>query len=122
MARSEAAYRAAHDLAGDDDLSDVEFDSDEEARAAGFVPGWRVGRHLCTDPERYGHTNVHGTPRQSPTPAQQTTEDQAAEAARKSEERRRVLRRNREWRAATEVRTAHLTRRCWPARPRPAAR
>ena len=64
---AEAAYRAAHGLDGEDDLAGVEFADDEEARAAGFVPGWQVGRHLCTDPEQYGHTNVHGTPSQTPT-------------------------------------------------------
>ena len=46
--------------------------------------------------------------RETPTPEQQTAEDEAAEAARKTEERRRVRQRNTEWRAATEVRTAHL--------------
>ena len=59
---AEAAYRAAHDLAGDDDLAGVEFGTDEEAREAGFVPGWQVGHYLCTDPGQYGHANVHGTP------------------------------------------------------------
>jgi ParB family chromosome partitioning protein len=105
---AEAAYRAAHGLTGEDDLADVEFTSDEEARAAGFVPGWRVGRQLCTDPQQYGHTNVHGTPGETPTQGQQTAEDQAAEAARKTEERRRVRQRNTEWRAATGTRTSHL--------------
>ena len=69
---AEAAYRAAHGLADDDDLADIEFGSDEEARAAGFVPGWQVGRHLCTDPQQHGHANVHGTPGQAPTQRQQT--------------------------------------------------
>src|SRR5262249_17485741 len=69
---AEAAYRTAHGLAGDDDLADVEFTSDEEAREAGFVPGWLVGRHLCTDPDQHGHTNVHGTPGDTPTQEQQT--------------------------------------------------
>jgi hypothetical protein len=105
---AEAAYRAAHGLAGDDDLAGIEFASDEEARAAGFVPGWQIGRHLCTDPQAYGHINVHGTAGQTPTPGQQTAEDQAAEAARKTEERRRVRRRNTAWRAATGTRTSHL--------------
>jgi ParB family chromosome partitioning protein len=105
---AEAAYRAAHGLAGDDDLADVEFADDEEARAAGFVPGWRVGRHLCTDPQQHGHANVHGTPGQTPTQGQQTAEDEAAEAARKSEERRRVRQRNTEWRTATGTRSSHL--------------
>src|SRR5215472_10826684 len=106
---AQAAYRATHGLAGDDDLADVEFGSDEQAREAGFVPGWQIGRHLCTDPAQYGHTNVHGTPSGTPTQQQQTAEDEAAEAARKTEERRRVRRRNTEWRAATETRTSHLT-------------
>lgn len=75
---------------------------------AGFVPGWRIGRHLCTDPEQHGHANVHGTPGQTPTPGQQTAEDEAAEAARTTEERRRVRQRNTEWRAATQTRTSHL--------------
>jgi hypothetical protein len=105
---AEAAYRAAHGLADDDDLADVEFSSDEEAREAGYVPGWQVGRHLCTDPEQYGHANVHGPAREATTPTQQSAEDQAAEAARETEERRRVRQRNTEWRAATEVRTSHL--------------
>jgi ParB family chromosome partitioning protein len=105
---AEAAYRAAHGLDGEDDLAGVEFADDEEARQAGFVPGWRVGRYLCTDPEAYGHTNVHGTPTGTPTPEQQTAEDEAAEEARESGKRRRVRARNTEWRAATETRTAHL--------------
>jgi ParB family chromosome partitioning protein len=105
---AEAAYRAAHGLAAEDDLAGVEFADDEEARVAGFVPGWRVGRHLCTDPDQYGHANVHGTPGQTPTQEQKTAEDQAAEAARKTEERRRVRQRNTEWRAATGTRTSHL--------------
>jgi ParB family transcriptional regulator, chromosome partitioning protein len=105
---AEAAYRAAHHLAGDDALADIEFGSDEEAREAGFVPGWRIGRYLCTDPECYGHANVHGTPGGTPTPEQQTAEDQAAAAARQTEERRRVRQRNTQWRAATQTRTSHL--------------
>jgi ParB family chromosome partitioning protein len=105
---AEAAYRAAHGLAADDDLGDLEFGSDEDPREAGFVPGWQIGRHLCTDPDHHGHTNVHGTLSGTPTQEQQTAEDQAAEAARKTEARRRVRARNTEWRAATETRTAHL--------------
>ena len=105
---AEAAYRAAHHLADDDDLAGIEFGTDEEAREAGFVPGWRVGRHLCTDPEQYGHANVHGTPGRTPTPEQQAAEDQAAQAARQTEERRRVRQRNTQWRAATDTRTSHL--------------
>jgi ParB family chromosome partitioning protein len=105
---AEAAYRAAHGLADDDDLVGLEFADDEEARAAGFVPGWQVGRHLCTDPQQYGHANVHGTPGDTPNQGQQTAEDEAAEAARKTEERRRVRQRNTAWRAATETRTSHL--------------
>jgi ParB family chromosome partitioning protein len=105
---AEAAYRAAHHLAADDDLADIEFDSDEQAREAGFVPGWQIGRHLCTDPDQYGHANVHGTPGGTPTQDQQTAEDQAAEAARQTEARRRVRQRNTQWRAATDTRTAHL--------------
>jgi ParB family chromosome partitioning protein len=104
---AEAAYRAAHDLAGDD-LTDVEFSSDEEAHEAGYVQGWQVGRHLCTDPAQYGHANVHGPAGKTPTQEQKSAEDQAADAARKTEERRRVRQRNTEWRAATEVRTTHL--------------
>ena len=103
---AEAAYRAAHDLADDDD---IEFGNDEEAaREAGWAPCWQVGRHLCTDPEQYGHTNVYGPARKTPTQEQKSAEDQAAEAARQTEERRRVRQRNTEWRAATEVRTSHL--------------
>jgi hypothetical protein len=105
---AEAAYRAAHHLAGDDDLVGIEFGSDEEARQAGFVPGWRIGRYLCTDPGQYGHANVHGTPGGTPTQEPQTAEAQAAKAARKTEERRRVRQRNTQWRAATETRTSHL--------------
>jgi ParB family chromosome partitioning protein len=72
------------------------------------VPGWRIGRHLCTDPDQYGHANVHGTPEQAPTPGQRTAEDEAAAAARQTDERRRVRQRNTEWRAATGTRTSHL--------------
>ena len=103
---AEAAYRAAHGLADEDD---IEFGDDEDAaRDAGWAPRWQVSRHLCTDPEQYGHTNVHGTPSETPTQEQQTAEDEAADAARKTEERRRVRQRNTEWRAATKVRTTHL--------------
>jgi ParB family transcriptional regulator, chromosome partitioning protein len=104
---AEAAYRAAHHLAADD-LAGIEFGTEEEARQAGFVPGWQIGRHLCTDPREYGHTNVHGTPGQTPTHDQQAAEDQAAEAARQTEQRRRVRQRNTQWRAATDTRTSHL--------------
>ena len=75
---------------------------------AGFRPCWQIAAYMCTDPEEYGHSNVHGTPRETPTTEQRTAEDEAAEAARKTEERRRVRQRNTEWRAATEVRTSHL--------------
>jgi ParB family transcriptional regulator, chromosome partitioning protein len=103
---AEAAYRAAHDLADDDD---IEFAGDEEAaREAGWAPRRQVGRYLCTDPEQYGHTNVLGPARETPTQEQKSAEDEAAEDARKTEERRRVRQRNTEWRAATEVRTSHL--------------
>ena len=105
---AEAAYRAAHGLADDDDLSDVEFGSDEEAREAGFARAWQVGRHLCTDPDQYGHANIHGKAEETPTREQRTAGDEDAAAARATEERRRVRRRNTEWRAATEVRTSHL--------------
>ena len=105
---AEAAYRAAHGLADDDDLADVEFSTDEEAHQAGFVPGWQITSRLCTDPAQYGHANIHGTPSTTPTREQQTAEDEAADAARKTEERRQVRRRNTEWRAATETRTSHL--------------
>ena len=123
---AETAYRAAHDLADDEDLADIEFDSDEEAREAGFVPSWQIGRHLCTEPEQYGHANVYDTPGETPGQEQETAEDEAdrraadaeaarraaeaeaAEAARKAGERRRVIRRNKEWRTATSVRRKHL--------------
>jgi ParB family transcriptional regulator, chromosome partitioning protein len=102
---AEAAYRAANGLAEDDD---IELGDDEAARDAGWAPRWQVGRHLCTDPEQHGHTNALGQPREAPTSEQRTAEDQDAEAARKTEERRRVRQRNTSWRAATDVRTAHL--------------
>jgi len=105
---AEAAYRAAHGLTDEDDLAAVEFGTDQEARANGFVPGWQIHRHLCTDPDQYGHTNVHGTPSGPPTEEQKDAEDEEAAAARKTAERRRVRRRNTEWRAATETRTRHL--------------
>jgi ParB family chromosome partitioning protein len=102
---AEAAYRAAHGL---DDEDHIEFVSDEEGREAGYAPRWQVDRHLCTDPEQHGHTNVYGQAREKPTTEQRTAEDEAAEAARATEERRRVRRRNTEWRAANEVRTSHV--------------
>jgi ParB family transcriptional regulator, chromosome partitioning protein len=104
---AEAAYRAAHGLADDDDLDGVEFASDEEAHQAGYAERWQISRHLCTDPEQYGHVNMYGAP-ETPTSEQRTAEDEDAEAAARTEERRRVRRRNTEWRAATEVRTRHL--------------
>jgi ParB family chromosome partitioning protein len=104
---AEAAYRAAHGLT-EEDMAAVEFSDYGEARAAGFVPGWKIHRHLCTDPDEHGHTNIHGTPTGTPTREQETAEDEAAKAAAKTEERRRVRRRNTEWRAATETRTSHL--------------
>src|SRR5215469_4661197 len=84
---AEAAYRAAYNLAADDDLADLEFDTDEQARQAGFAPAWRIGRYLCTDPEQYSHANVHGTPGGASTQEQQAAEDQAAQAARQTEQR-----------------------------------
>ena len=123
---AEAAYRAAHGLPDDEDLADVEFDSDEEAHEAGFVPSWQIGRHLCTEPEQYGHVNVYDTPGETPGRGQQAGEGEtsepvdeaeaarrraeadATEAARKTGERRRVMDRNRQWRAATGVRRKHL--------------
>ena len=102
---AEAAYRAAHGLAEDDD---VEFGNDDQAAEADWALCWQIGPHLCTDPDKYGHANVHGPARETPTPEQQTAEDEDAEAATKTEERRRVRWRNTQWRAATEVRTAHL--------------
>src|SRR5262249_61367456 len=84
------------------------FDSDEEARKAGFMPGWQVSRYLCTDPEQHGHANVHGKPRETPTTEQRTAEDEEAEKARATEERRRVRRRNTEWRTRNEGRTSHV--------------
>ena len=102
---AEAAYQAAHGLADDDD---IEFGSDEEAREAGYTPRWQTDRHLCTDPEQHGHTNIYGPARETPTREQESAEDEEAEAARKTEERRRVRQRNTDWRAATEVRTSHL--------------
>ena len=79
---AEAAYRAAHDLPDDEDLADIEFDSDEEAREAGFVPRWQIGRHLCTDPEQYGHANVYDTPGETPTKEQATAEDEDSRGGR----------------------------------------
>src|SRR5262249_43387305 len=105
---AEAAYRAANGLTDDDDLAAVEFDTDEEARENGFVPSWKVHRHLCTDPDQYGHTNVHGTPSGPPTEEQKDAEDEAEVSARKMAERGRVRQRNTDWRAATETRTKHL--------------
>jgi ParB family chromosome partitioning protein len=105
---AEAAYRAAHHLAADDDLAGIEFGTDQEAREAGFAPGWQISCYLCTDPEQHGHANVHGTPGGTPTQEQQAAEDQDAEVARQSEQRRRVRQRNTEWRAATDTRTSHL--------------
>jgi ParB family chromosome partitioning protein len=105
---AEAAYRAAHHLADNDDLADIEFDTDEQAREAGFAPAWQISHYLCTDPEQYGHANVHGTSGGTPTREQQTAEDQAAQAARQTEQRRRVRRRNTQWRAATDTRTSHI--------------
>ena len=66
---AEAAYRAAHDLADEDD---IEFGDDEAAREAGYAPRWQVDRHLCTDPEQYGHTNIYGPARETPTEEQRT--------------------------------------------------
>jgi hypothetical protein len=77
------------DLGAEDDLADIEFTDDDEARANGFVPGWQVHRHLSTGPGRYGHTNVHGTPSAEPTREQKDAEDKAEAAAVKTEERRR---------------------------------
>jgi hypothetical protein len=112
--------RAAHHLADDDDLADIEFGSDEEAREAGFVPGWQISRHLCTDPGQYGHANVHGTPSGTPTPAQQTAEDQAA-AARQTDERRRSG--SGTPNGGPQPKPARPTsRRCWAAKPRHRAR
>jgi hypothetical protein len=87
-------------------VSEPEWACDEDRRR---ILSHRLGRpDLCTDPEQYGHTNIHGPARETPTQEQRSAEDEAAEAARLAAERRRVRRRNTEWRDATEVRTSHL--------------
>ena len=116
---AEAAYRAAHDLADEDD---IEFGDDEAAREAGYAPRWQVDRHLCTDPEQYGHTNVYGTARETPT----------TRAADRRGRGRRGRPRDRgtpagpaaEHRMAGRYRGPHRPPQgaCWPARPRQRAR
>jgi ParB family transcriptional regulator, chromosome partitioning protein len=105
---AEAAYRAAHDLDGDDE---IDFNQDEDAaRAAGFTPRWEITRHLCTSPDEAGHVNIKGTPGNTGPAGQRTAQQEADAAVHASEERRRVLRRNKEWRAAASTRQAHLRR------------
>jgi ParB family transcriptional regulator, chromosome partitioning protein len=114
---AEAAYRAAHGLAGDDDI-DFGDDDEGEIMAAGFRPRWAVTRYLCTDPAGAGHVNVKGEMNVAtgPTPEQQQAQDQSDSQAKASEERRRVIAQNKLWRAATEVRRDHLKK--WLAAPR----
>ena len=118
---AEAAYRAAHDLADDDEI-DVEFGPTTRRPRGRVRPGWQIGRYLCTDPEQYGHTNVYGTPRETPTPEQQTAEDEAAEAARA--DRGTPPGPATEHRVAGRDRDPHVPPQgaCWPARPRQRAR
>ena len=74
---AEAAYRAAHDLADDDD---IEFGSDEEAREAGYTPRWQTDRHLCTDPEQHGDTNIYGPAEGAPTREQESARRRGSRA------------------------------------------
>jgi ParB family chromosome partitioning protein len=103
-----AAYRAAHDLAEDDDLEDVEFISDEEALAAGYRPCWQVSAYMCTDPGEHGHRNVNEVERDAAGgPAEQVANQIAAEEAARIK-RRQVIAGNRQWRAATTHRQDYL--------------
>jgi ParB family chromosome partitioning protein len=118
---AEAAYRAAHGLADDDDLAGIEFADDEEAREAGFVPGWQIGRHLCTDPQQHGHTNVHGTP--SGTPTQEQRPPRTRPPRLPAKPRNAAGSGGGTPSGGPRPRPARpISRRCWPARPRPQAR
>jgi ParB family chromosome partitioning protein len=105
---AEAAYRAAHGLADDEDLSDVEFSTDEEALAAGFRPAWQVSDYICADPDEHGHRNVNQVDRDAAGgPADQYADKIAAEEAARIK-RRQVIAGNKQWRAATTQRQEFL--------------
>ena len=88
------------------------------ADQAGWVQRWLVERFLCTDPAANGHENVRGRlDADAPaTPAEAAGQDAADAAeqdkAAKSAARSKMLKLNREWRAYTELRVAHLTGLC----------
>jgi ParB family transcriptional regulator, chromosome partitioning protein len=115
----EQAYRDAHDLDPDDE---IDFDDDEAAAVeAGWAPRWGVVRYLCNDPDAHGHKNRLAAPAGEPATTGQRdaqAEADAAEAkrAKDSAERKRVIARNKEWRAATVTRRAHLKK--WLAAPK----
>jgi ParB family transcriptional regulator, chromosome partitioning protein len=117
-AGARAAYATEKGIA---DGEPVIFDGKPDTKAAetaGWIQRWLVERFLCTDPLGNGHTNVRGSLDEADpvTPAQlsdQETADAAEqEKAAKSAARSAMLKRNREWRAYTELRVAHLTGLC----------
>jgi ParB family chromosome partitioning protein len=117
-AAAEAAWREANaeyiaelretDGLGDGDDPEIEFDSDEEAIAAGHVVQWVVSQGYCANPSEAGHKDRYEGSRAGGSYGKPKPEPGSAEAEKVKEERRALLRQNREWRSATEVRTAHL--------------
>jgi ParB-like chromosome segregation protein Spo0J len=99
---AEAAYRAANDIGPEDDY-DVEFETNADGEAAGWIQSWAVEHHYCADPDGNGHTRRSGrvTSETKPEPG-------SAAALAASEERKALLRKNRDWRSANETRTAFL--------------
>lgn len=97
---AEAEYRRVNDIGPDDE---IEFRDDADAEQAGYVLRWEVGHWLCADPDRHGH--VYRVPGAPPDP----TEAERAEAAARAREADRAKRAgNKQWYAATEVRTGFL--------------
>lgn len=111
-AEAEAAFRKANDLGPDDEF---DFETGEDAAAAGYAYTWIVSAYMCTDPDKYGHvSSMTGRGRKDASPAgggKSPEEKAAAEAEAKAAataERRRIRSNNTAWRAANGARTTHV--------------
>ena len=117
-ADARAAYQAEKGIADGEPVIFAGTPDGKAADQAGWVQRWLVERFLCTDPAANGHENVRGRldAAAPATPAEAAGQDAADAAeqdkAAKSAARSKMLKLNREWRAYTELRVAHLTGLC----------
>ena len=117
-AEAEAAWRAANtsviealrlqDGLGPDEVVAVEFDTDEEAIAAGHAVQWVPDQGYCTDPAEAGHKDRYTPGQMSMGSSRAKPEPGSEEAEQAKAERRALLANNRAWRSATVERTKHL--------------